>query len=935
MTWDEEGKRIIDFINPYCRVQLSSNFGLEQGGSCKKSAWIEDHLYAGTSDCFVTRDKYRDSVSTPMLPGDSVQMYYKDSSDPAAGKWYTGQVVHQAKFDYKAPATLWDSVTVLWEDESVTKVSPWEVVLLSPSAQQPQGFHQQHLVSGQLQGMAHRTALHPMAAPGVVPQGAVGQPGAEAGPSQGFAGAVAGAGAQEWQKESVRFTTNAREEDHVMRPAPKAEGCKKKKGKVQRARDDDQATSSSTLKQPSRPPATRKAGSHHGASRQSSSLSSGSRPASSRQADPFPAFSTPNYKISKPPPGPSRLGVMTHPCYPHGIKWDAGRNKWRVDIVNAPTGACKSRVFSDAASAARYQDKHALQRYGEQACLNFPKGDYMRLLAGAYCVKPIIPSAARASPVPISLGEDVEARNPTAQKQPMSLTVTIADAKNENRRQIFGVFQSQSCANQAQAAAQRLLNGCGYLLPVVFLTREIARGTPVACPLTNPVDFIIRGYYLLIDVSALATMGSTPKASAHPASSAQPGPTNPAAEPSVGAHTQGPHPTAPPPGARRRLVRKATASAGPAELGRSPAGRGPKQQGSAAVAEASALADEEEDWDVDAPPRKRAQGASGVRAGKKGSGAPRAGKRSFFKGVTLKNKRIAVMLWSGAQKQPIHLGYWPSSLAAARINDMFRQSDGTSLFIGQFQEAEAAGRAYDEYALQQGGPAAVRNAMPSTLTGEQGDDAQAHDCLHYHALEGDSALFDQASTVPVLDPATANGPALANSPGLHLPSTYVPGPVNSRKRSKAAASAGRGKPGTVVDLGWFQNKLEAARSFDAAAVASKQDVCLNFPQQAIRVSKAVRQRCVDLALHLGHSSSATQSIGVKAPSNKGKVRSRQELTYDELPSASRGVDERRVLKAAKRRPHATPNAIRHNQAGLSQEEADAIEALTSLQNIRQ
>ena len=80
--------------------------------------------------------------------------------------------------------------------------------------------------------------------------------------------------------------------------------------------------------------------------------------------------------------------------------------------------------------------------------------------------------------------------------------------------------------------------------------------------------------------------------------------------------------------------------------------------------------------------------------------------------------------------------------------------------------------------------------------GEQGDDEQAHDCLRYHALEGDSALFDQASTVPVVDPATANGPALANSPGLHLPSTYVPGPVNSRKRSKAAASAGRGKPGT-------------------------------------------------------------------------------------------------------------------------------------------
>jgi hypothetical protein len=89
-------------------------------------------------------------------------------------------------------------------------------------------------------------------------------------------------------------------------------------------------------------------------------------------------------------------------------------------------------------------------------------------------------------------------------------------------------------------------------------------------------------------------------------------------------------------------VRKATASAGPAELGRSPAGRGPKQQGSVAAAEATALAEEEEDWDVDAPPRKRAQQGSGARAGKKSSGAPRAGKRSTFKGVTLKNKRSAL-----------------------------------------------------------------------------------------------------------------------------------------------------------------------------------------------------------------------------------------------------------------------------------------------------
>ena len=51
--------------------------------------------------------------------------------------------------------------------------------------------------------------------------------------------------------------------------------------------------------------------------------------------------------------------------------------------------------------------------------------------------------------------------------------------------------------------------------------------------------------------------------------------------------------------------------------------------------------------------------------------------------------------------------------------------------------------------------------------------------------------------------------------------------------------------------------------------------------------------------------------GRSSSSLQGKVRPRQELTYDELPSASRGVDERRVLKAAKRRPHATPNAIRY------------------------
>ena len=43
--------------------------------------------------------------------------------------------------------------------------------------------------------------------------------------------------------------------------------------------------------------------------------------------------------------------------------------------------------------------------------------------------------------------------------------------------------------------------------------------------------------------------------------------------------------------------------------------------------------------------------------------------------------------------------------------------------------------------------------------------------------------------------------------------------------------------------------------------------CINCLQE-IWVSNAVRQRCVALALHLGHSSSATQSTGVKHASNK-------------------------------------------------------------------
>ncbi len=44
---------------------------------------------------------------------------------------------------------------------------------------------------------------------------------------------------------------------------------------------------------------------------------------------------------------------------------------------------------------------------------------------------------------------------------------------------------------------------------------------------------------------------------------------------------------------------------------------------------------------------------------------------------------------------------------------------------------------------------------------------------------------------------------------------------------------------------------------------------------------------------------------------QGKRRPREELTYDEIPTASRDDGEQPVLKAAKRRPHATPSAIRY------------------------
>lgn len=87
--------------------------------------------------------------------------------------------------------------------------------------------------------------------------------------------------------------------------------------------------------------------------------------------------------------------------------------------------------------------------------------------------------------------------------------------------------------------------------------------------------------------------------------------------------------------------------------------------------------------------------------------------------------------------------------------------------------------------------------------GRKRDDARAHECLTYYALEGDSALLTSAAA-PCPDlangPAQASGPALANGPApalehasAALQPTYVPVPSNSKKRSKAVASAAVGK----------------------------------------------------------------------------------------------------------------------------------------------
>ena len=47
----------------------------------------------------------------------------------------------------------------------------------------------------------------------------------------------------------------------------------------------------------------------------------------------------------------------------------------------------------------------------------------------------------------------------------------------------------------------------------------------------------------------------------------------------------------------------------------------------------------------------------------------------------------------------------------------FRQHNGMSKIIGSYEDEVAAAHAYDAYALEQQGPGAVRNAMPSYYTG--------------------------------------------------------------------------------------------------------------------------------------------------------------------------------------------------------------------------
>jgi len=104
-------------------------------------------------------------------------------------------------------------------------------------------------------------------------------------------------------------------------------------------------------------------------------------------------------------------------------------------------------------------------------------------------------------------------------------------------------------------------------------------------------------------------------------------------------------------------------------------------------------------------------------------------------------------------------------------------------------------------------------------------------------LRGDAYLqtirISPATKQMCVDLATGLG-LPANLP-LSIPATLPqsPGDFNGVSwdcmKGKWHVMVGCGEQ--VVDFGWFQDKEEAACSFDAAAVASKQEGCLNFPHQ--------------------------------------------------------------------------------------------------------
>ena len=79
----------------------------------------------------------------------------------------------------------------------------------------------------------------------------------------------------------------------------------------------------------------------------------------------------------------------------------------------------------------------------------------------------------------------------------------------------------------------------------------------------------------------------------------------------------------------------------------------------------------------------------------------------------------------------------------------FHKPDATWHLVGDFKEEEAAGRAYDEYALKHYGNGAVRNYPPSTYTG----DSCCSDLRYNHCLQAQPVtVFAAVSTTFLVVP---------------------------------------------------------------------------------------------------------------------------------------------------------------------------------------